>query len=274
MPSISDFVPATLGVRTELVVDGARSVLEARSGYAVVRTPQNPGYYNGNFLLFDAPPQAADAERWPRFFEEAFAGDARVKHAAFCWNASEGLGACADFQQAGYTLEESSVMTASEVAPFALPDALHVRELRGDDDWRRQLEMQLDDIPDIYEAEGYRSFKAAQLAHHRFIAENLGVWLGAFERDGALAGSCGIFPAGRGLARYQDVMVAKRCRNRGIARALICAAGRYAFEHFAAQMLIIVADTHGIARRIYEHCGFTEEQREARLWKADREPAS
>jgi GNAT superfamily N-acetyltransferase len=265
----SDFGPATLGVRTEIAVDAARTSLEVRDGYAVVRTPQNPAYYHGNYLLFDAPPEREDAQRWPALFGREFAADPRVKHACFCWNAAAGAGASAAFESAGYTFEESAVMIARAIAGFPLPEDLRIRKMESERDWQQQLQMQLDDIPEIYEAQGYGAFKTAQIAHHRFIAETLGVWLGVFEGD-ALVGSCGIFPAGGGLARYQDVMVAKRYRNRGIARALICAAGRYALEHFPAETLVIVADARGFARRIYERAGFTQEQREARLWKADR----
>lgn len=273
MRSISESFPLTLGVRTELAVDASRCTFEANDGYAVIRTPQNPGYYNGNYLYFPLPPERGDLARWQQLFEQAFAADSRVKHASFCWNGAAGPGAAGDFVAAGYTLDEYLVMTAKALNDFALPAGLHVRAFCDERDWAQQLAMQLDDVPAVHAGPAYAAFKAAQVEHHRIISETLGVWLGAFDGE-QLVGSCGVFPVQGSLARYQDVMVAKAYRNRGIARALIAAAGRCAFERFRAGTLVIVADANDFPQHIYRRAGFTEAQREARLWKADRTLAS
>lgn len=269
MRSTSETFPLTLGVLTELEVDRERAALEWCDGFAVVRTPQNPSYYQGNFLIFPRPPQSGESARWIEWFAEAFAQDPRVRHAAFCFDAQSGMGSADEFRAAGYTLEEYDVMTAQSVREFSLPSGLHVRSMGGDADWDAQLAMQLDDVPLVHQGDGYRTFKEAQIAHHRRIAQTLGVWLGVFDGD-TLAGSCGIFPVGAEMARYQDVMVAKAYRNRGIARALISAAARWARQHFGPRRFIIVADANDFPRNIYERAGFAAEQREARLWKAER----
>lgn len=256
-------------MRTELAVDASRSIIEERDGFAVIRTPQNPAYHNGNFLFFARPPQRGDAVRWPQLFAQAFAADPRVKHWAFCWDAANGFGETQAFQDDGYALDEYLVMSATRLNVFELPEGLQLRPMQSDEDWKRQLVMQLDDVPAVHASAAYARFKEAQIEHHRRIAQNLGVWLGVF--DGReLAGSCGTFPVQDGMARYQDVMVAKAYRNRGIARALIVAAGQWALEHFAARTLIIVADAGDFAYRIYQRAGFAAVQREARLWKAER----
>jgi GNAT superfamily N-acetyltransferase len=60
-------------------------------------------------------------------------------------------------------------------------------------------------------------------------------------------------------------------RNRGVARALVSAAGRVAVERFGAALLVIVAEADDFPRRIYERCGFTLFQRERALWTAARD---
>lgn len=269
MPSISEAFPFTLGVRTELAVDASRCTFEVRDGFAVIRTPQNPGYYNGNYLYFPLAPERGDLARWAQLFEQAFAADSRVKHASFCWNGAAGSGAAGDFVAAGYTLDEYLVMTAEALSDVALPAGVHLRAFCEERDWMQQLAMQLDDVPAVHARPAYAAFKAAQVEYHRKISESLGLWLGAFDGE-QLAGSCGIFPVQDGMARYQDVMVAKPYRNRGIARALIAAAGGCAFEQFGAGKLVIVADANDFPQHIYRRAGFADAEREARLWKADR----
>jgi RimJ/RimL family protein N-acetyltransferase len=267
--STSEEFPLPFGVLTELAVDASRCTFEVKDGYAVIRTPQNPGYYNGNYLYFPHAPEHGDLALWLELFEQAFAADARVKHASFCWDGAAGTGAAGDFVAAGFTLDEYLVMTAETLNDFAPPAGVHLRALCEERDWAQQLAMQLDDVPAEHAGPAYAAFKAAQVEHHRAISETLGVWLGAFEGE-QLVGSCGIFPAQDGRARYQDVMVAKAHRNRGIARALITAAGRWAFARFGAKTLVIVADANDFPQAIYRRAGFTEAQREARLWKANR----
>lgn len=259
----------TLGWRTDLAIESDRAAVEEHDGFVAVRTPQNPGYHFGNFLLFDQPPQAGDDVRWPQMFEEVFAADTRVRHAAFGWSIEDDPGRIAPFVARGYAVQERIVLTTSVPREFAAPPGLHIRPFRCENDWDKQLALGFATREACYERESYERFKTAQVAYHRTIARRFGAWLGAFEGD-RLAGSCGIFSIGDGIARYQDVGVCPGYRNRGVARALISAAGRFARERFAAAQLVIVADAENYARRLYERCGFTQMQREGALWIAHR----
>lgn len=234
MPAISNERVRSLGLRTSLVLDGHRAHADEHPGFIAVHTPSNPCYYFGNFLLYDRAPQTQDAQVWVQDFERIFHGRTDV------------------------ALHE-----------FPLPDGLHVRALRSDADWSAQFELGIANREERYEAQPYASFKERQVEHHRYISEVCGVWLGAFEGE-RLAGSCGIFVAGEGIARYQDVGVHPECRNRGIARALLSAAARYAGEHFGTKQFVIVAAEDDFPRKIYERAGFTLYQREGAIWIANR----
>ncbi len=265
MPAISN----TLGLRTTLAIESDRAVVEEHDGFVAIRTPENPGYYLGNALIFDRAPQAGDEDRWPQLFEQVFSPYPQLRHAAFQWSIDGERGTIEPFLRHGYTFEHRAVLTAGSVLDFPVPQGLHVRKFRCENDWKAQLALNLANREPRYEAESYAQFKASQVAYHRKIAQRFGVWLGAFDGD-RLAGSCGIFSLGDGIARYQDVNVLAEYRNRGVARCLVSAAGRFAIERFGATLLVIVAEADGFPRTIYERAGFTLHQREGALWIASR----
>lgn len=269
MPATSDTPARTLGLRTDLAIERGRATVTRHDACICVRTPSNPGYYFGNFLIFDRAPQPDDADRWPQIFEHYFAADPQVKHAAFAWIIDDESGSIAPFLERGYTFQERSVLAAEIVRDFTPPPGVHIRPFHGEDDWRAQLELGFATREDAYDREPYEAFKRLQVAYHREIAGRFGAWLGAFDGD-RLAGSCGIFSTEDGIARYQDVGVFPEYRNRGIARSLISAAARFAIEHFGTRQLVIVADAGDFARRIYERAGFTVVQREGAIWIANR----
>lgn len=268
-PAISNLLARTLGIRTDVVLNAPRLEIEERGAFAILRTPSNPGYYFGNYLIFDRAPAPVDLERWQDEFERAFEHYPQVRHAAYVFSGRAERDAVKVFADAGYTIENRAVMTAARIADFQPPAGIEVRPLLDDADWAGQMDMQMASRPPEHDERAYRRFKERQIAHHRALSERSGVWLGAF--DGArLTGSCGIFPAGDALARYQDVSVDPGYRNRGIARALVSAAGAWALRSFGVRTLIIVAKADAFARRIYEKAGFEMTQSETAIWKARR----
>jgi len=269
MPATFNQRVRTLGWRTEIEIERDRSTLEERDGYIVMRTPSNPGYHMGNMLIFDRPPQTGDEDRWAQLFEANFAAYPQVRHAAFAWSVDGELGSIEPFLDRGYAVQRRAVMRTGEVREFPVPQGLHVRALATERDWEQQLALGLATREEQYDALPYAAFKAAQVAYHRRIAEKFGVWMGAFEGE-HLTGSCGVFSLRGGIARYQDVSVLPGYRNRGIARCLIGAAGRYALERFGVKDVIIVAEEDDFPRKIYERAGFTLQQREAALWISHR----
>lgn len=268
MPATSDPRIRTLGLRTDLEVERDRAIITEHEGFIAVRTPSDPSYHFGNYLIFDEPPRTGDDERWMEIFDEVFADDRDVFHCAFAWS-GEDEGEAGGFIARGFTMQDRAVLASSQVREFAIPQGLHVRRLHGEDDWKAQFELSMQTREDVYEELGYARFKAGQIAYHRKISERFGAWLGMFDGD-RLVGSCGIFRAGEGVARYQDVGVIPAYRNRGIARSLVSAAGRFALETFGAKQVVIVAIADDFPRGIYEHCGFTLYQRERALWIAHR----
>lgn len=258
----------SLGYRTDLMLlELGGSVVTDHRAHLVVRTLDNPGFWWGNFVLFDGPPPAGDTERWTKVFEAEFPD---AGHRAFGIDGVEGESASADqLERLGVTAEVNTVMTAGTLVPSsslpALPTGTHVRPLAGDDDWAQALELDVAcyEEPDASEEE--RSFMIRRSAALRALCEaGRGTWSGAFV-DGRLRSAAGVVGTGTGLARYQNVETHPDFRRRGLASAVLLSAGERALRDASTHTLVIVADPEDDAIRLYRALGFTGTERQVRL---------
>ncbi len=242
----------SLGYRTDLALlqlDG--SVVEDRGTHLVVRTPANPTFHWGNYLLLAVPPEPGSAGHWAETFVREFPG---TQHRTFGVDGTTGsVEELAAFAELGYETDASSVMTAGGVHPPARPHpTAQVRPLTSDDDWSQQVQLSV-----VGEAEHYSPEFASQraAAHRRNIEAGHGQWFGAF-LEGRLQASLGIFTAPGALARFQDVKTHPDARRQGLAGTLVHAAGRHALDALGAETLVIVADPDYLAIRVYRSVGF------------------
>ena len=245
----------SLVLRTELaLLQRSGSLVEDRGDHLVVRTPANPTYYWGNFLLLSVPPDdVARVEHWKRVHHTEFPDAGHVTLGI------DRPGSVADdtavLVAAGMRVEEVVAMTASSVHPPARParDA-EIRVLAGDADWEQQLDLMVEGEDEHVT----RDFAARKVAANRELTEaGAGAWWGGFV-DGRLVASLGIFSAGEGLARFQAVKTLADFRNQGLAGALVVAASRHAASALGARQLVMAADPSYSAIRVYRAVGFTE----------------
>ena len=248
----------SLGYRTDLaLLQLGGSIVEDRGTHLVVRTPANPGFHWGNFLLLATPPEPGSGEYWLEEFHRELP---EASHRAFGVDGTTGTkDDLAAFAEAGLDVDASSVMTTSAVhePPHPHPSAV-VRPLTGDEDWAQQVVLAM-----AGEAEHYsEDFATARSLAHRGNAEaGHGSWFGAF-LDGRLMASLGIFTASPGLARFQEVKTHPDARGQGLAGTLVHTASRHALEEMGARTLVMVADPDYLAIRVYRSVGFehTEDQ--------------
>lgn len=243
----------SLGFRTDLaLLRLGGSTVEDRGSYVVVRTPTNPSFYWGNFLLLPAPPAPGQVPSWLDAFRREFP-DAR--HAAFGIDRPR-PGDLAGLRSAGLRVDVAVAMTATAAHPPPHPNlAAELRMLDGDDDWGQQVELSLlgEDGPHVT-----REFSETRDRAHRAVVEaGHGAWWGGFI-GGRLVASLGIFRAGPGLARFQHVKTHPDQRGRGLAGSLVHAAGRHAFDELGAHRLVMVADPGYVAMRVYRSVGFVD----------------
>jgi ribosomal protein S18 acetylase RimI-like enzyme len=261
---------ASLGYRTDLMLLGLQgSVIEQHAGYQVVRTPANPTFYWGNFLLLDGPPAPGTISSWTSTFAREFPG---AKHVALGVDGTDGdAGDQAELATAGLAVERNTVLTADMTSPPPHPNkTAQFRVLDSDADWLAALELQEAGHQDG-QSQGWQGFQGRRLqAKRQMQAQGLGAWFGAFQ-DGRMVSGLGIFGDGGGIARFQDVDTHPDHRNQGLAGTLVYQAGQYAQKKLAARTLVIVAEPVGPAIRIYRSVGFHDAETQVQL---QRDPPS
>ncbi|MEW5958971.1 MAG: GNAT family N-acetyltransferase [Chloroflexota bacterium] len=262
----------SLGYRTDLIFAAFDGQLIDRGHYLVIRTPANPTFYWGNFLLFARPPRPGDYPEWCNLFAAEIGRPPQVRHQTFGWDTSTGeVGAVRPFLEAGFRLNHFMVLTASQVwRPLNYSTEVTVRPLATEADWDQALANQILCREPGHEEAGYRLFKQRQLARYQAMAAaGLGAWFGAFIGQ-QLVGDLGLFHR-QGLGRFQEVETHPDYRRRGIGACMVFEASRYALKHFAVETLVIVADHDSAAARLYTSLGFepTEQQVGLEWWEQD-----
>ncbi|HZW03289.1 MAG TPA: hypothetical protein VFF68_05150 [Anaerolineaceae bacterium] len=247
----------SLGYRTELIFPRFDGEITEREDYWVIRTPSNPTFFWGNYLLYKQPPAEGDYARWRAAFAREIGVQPQVNHVVFGVDAIDGQpGAVQPFLDAGFTLFETVVLTASAVQPPPrLNHEVSVRRLVEDWEWQQAIENQTADRPEGHSEGAYRIFQERRFARYRkMTAAGLGYWFGAFLGETMVA-DLGIY-RDREIGRFQTVETLLAFRRRGICGTLVYTAARCAFEEMGLRTLVMLADEHYFAAGIYESVGF------------------
>ena len=250
----------SVGLKTELGLAATQGKLADRGDYVVVRTPDNPAYYFGNFLVLAEPLRALAP--WLARFADEFRDEPKIQHVAFRWDSTADPGALDELRAARFDVQDDFVMTATEISARPVPYA--IRPLRPDE---MPAVADLGFLIADDHSDKYRRFLNRRAAWKAFIIERgLGAFWGAFDGD-ELVGSLGLVTLDR-LARYQDVQTAPAHRKRGIASALLAAAAAAVTD---IERYVIVAEPASEASRVYARAGFSVLERMVSAFKT---PAS
>lgn len=251
----------SLGFRTDLaLLAQTGSEIDDRGTHLVVRTPANPAYFWGNFLLLAHAPHPGGEREVVGAFQTEFP---LADHVSIGLDEPELTPqARAAFEQAGLEVEVAVVLTASTVTtPRAPAVDAEVRALESDDDWEARARLGATLHPRTDETT-FRSFARGRSDQERaLVASGSGQRYGAFV-DGRLVSTAGIFRTEPGVARFQSVETDPAHRRQGLAGAVVHAAARHGLDELGARTLVIVADEGGGAIRIYRSLGFTDSERQ------------
>lgn len=253
----------SLGYRTDLFFPRFDGEVLDRGEYVVIRTPSNPSFHWGNFLLFDRPPAAGDLDRWRRLFAEEVGTAPAITHLAFGWDSTESeTGDIQPFLEAGLRVNASVVLTTRAVHPPPKYNAeVVIRPLREDWEWESALEAQIACRSSEYSLKDYTPFKTRQMIRSRqMVQAGLGEWFGAFLGN-RVAGNLGVFVEG-GVGRFQSVGTHPNFQRCGICGSLVYEAAQYAFQNLGAKTLVMVADEEYHAAKVYESVGFVPTEHE------------
>ncbi len=245
-------------LRTEIMFAELDGTVVDRGEYIVVRTPSNPTFFWGNFIVFrDAPAPADLAPGGVR--ESQFAKEfPTARHRLFAWDDIHAASFDASpFEPLGFTRDDTvlrRIERAAELEPSS--STWNIRETRVEE-WGAVFELcDRCMTPDTIFAAGYREFLRIQVERYaRLVDAGHGRWFGVFV-DGALVATCGVFTHA-GLSRFQMVNVDAPWRRRGIAAALVSRVTQFALEKWPEPVHIgSWPDTE--ADRLYARLGFTQ----------------
>src|SRR3954452_24763867 len=156
----------SLATRTDLaLLRLGGSEITDHDDYLVVRTPHNPTYWWGNFLLLSAVPAPGDAAAWLDRFGAELPG---ARHIALAFDGVSGtLAALAPFVELGLVGEASTVMTANVVHEPPRPNRQATyRALTSAADWAQSVDLQVANREDDKEPDEaqYREFAMRKVA--------------------------------------------------------------------------------------------------------------
>ncbi len=253
----------SLGFRTDLaLLAETGSEIEDRGTHLVIRTPQNPNFYWGNFILLAKSVVPGGEREVVGAFHAEFPDAGHVSIGIDGPQPPEDLQAWRD---AGLAVEVSTVLTADRlVQPLAAWGEIEIRELTSDEDWEARTSLaRLFDQETPQDAFGAYA-RGRNDAERRLVAAGRGQRFGAFV-EGDLVSTAAIFMIGSGLARYQVVETHPEYRRRGLATSLVYAAGHHAWTTLGATQLVIVADPEGEAINLYRRLGFVDAEHQVQF---------
>ncbi|MFZ0161444.1 MAG: GNAT family N-acetyltransferase [Kineosporiaceae bacterium] len=256
-----------LGLATDLMMLRlGGSSIDDRGDHLVVRTPDNPNYWWGNFVALAEPPPAANVPGWLRTFAEHFP---QARHRAF---AIDRAGLAAEWidpwRDLGLVYDAGTALVAEALHEPPRPnhDAIY-RPLDTEADWDALVEVRCANNEDL-EPASYRTFTVDSVRGvRRLVDAGHGQWFGAF-LGSDLVSTMGLFTDGSGVARYQAVDTHPGARRRGLAGTLAHNVGLWGFRELGARQLVILADPHAEAIRVYRSIGFTDAEPAHRLERA------
>jgi ribosomal protein S18 acetylase RimI-like enzyme len=266
--------PRSLGIRTDLIFRAHEGSIVDRGAYCVVRTPQQPSYFWGNYLIFPQPPAPAAVREWDELFAREFADQPDSSHRCYTWEARAlsdpaEPAAVQAFERAGYDYDVSLILATSSVREPPHPNhAFRYRPLASEADWQQLLVLQAQSRDEDFAEAAYLEFLRLRVAHWReLVAQGHGLWLGAFEGE-RLVADAGLFWQAD-LGRFQNVETAEAYRRRGVCGTLIHELCRIGLAR-GLRELVMEADESYHAARVYESLGFQRVERIGALSLYDR----
>jgi hypothetical protein len=254
--------PELLINKTDLIFHEQNALVKDHGEYLSIETPNNPGYFWGNYLIFNSGPKIGEITRWRRIFRDRFSHNPLVRHETYTWENDEG----SDIQQfieQGFRPELHVTLSAENVVrPKKWNHEIQIRKLAGDADWSEALESHVQIFKSDYGESEYRKYRQTKNQKYReMIAQGNGEWFGAY-LNGKLVGDLGLFWK-ENLGRFQLINTHPDFQRRGICGTLLYTASRYGFDLKNLKTLVIAADETYFAKEIYQSIGYKITERSA-----------
>ncbi len=253
------------GWASDFMLHREGGLVTEREDCIVVRTPANPTFYWGNFLLLpQAPADGALAHWLGRFDAEIGAMQPESLHAAFGINAPPLDERLPAWQAAGFERIASAVLRLQPGglrAPAGKAD-LCSGSLRSTRFAPLDLERDLEAIVTLecadihgFEPVGYAEYRRRELRRVAALArQGRAAWFGVW-CDGVLAADCGLLHDGS-TGRFQRVATHPHYRRRGLCSALVHGVSAWGFTQWRLASILMCADPRDVAIGIYTSLGY------------------
>lgn len=255
----------SLLLKTSLIFARNESEIVERESYVAIKTPTNPGFHWGNYLIFKKAPQGQDIDTWKLLFKKEFPYYDQIRHYVFAWD-EFAPPADEEYLAHGMELEKTVTLVATElIRPKHYNDKIVVRPLVSDEEWHQADLVQTETRDEHFSFDEYLKFKTNQsLSYKRLVEKKQGHRFGAF-LEGKLVADLGIFHEDK-VARYQNVVTHPDCRRQGICATLVYESGKYIQNETTIDKMVMVADPDYHAARIYESVGFEPKEESYNLY--------
>jgi hypothetical protein len=250
----------SLGYRTDLTLVAFDGQVDDRERYVVVRTPSNPDFWWGNFILY---PEAPTDRSWLEDLEREFPG---AGSHLLAWDRPDGeAGAAELYVPDGFEIDESAILSATRESIHRSPrwnDDVVIHPIENETQWvlAEHALTAAFAVNGRGTLEEQRLFVERQLGRYRAMqAKGVGQWFTA-HLDGEVAGALGVVRQGD-IGRFQLVGTDPRFGRRGVCSTLVYSAARTALEEMGLHTLVMAADATYHAARVYESVGFERTER-------------
>ena len=251
------------GWRSDFILHRHGAVVTERADCLVVRTPANPNFYWGNFLLLPQAPRDDELAHWmDRFDEEITRVQPASQHVALGINGAPAGETLPTWVNAGFEVLPTAVLELRpgqlQAPARAARGEVQVRPLDLAHELEAAVVLQCADA-NGFDPSQYALHRRAQMQRYACMAEaGEALWFGAW-CDGVLAADCGLMRDGTApgaLGRFQHVSTHPLWRRRGLCSALVHEASRHGFEAWGLARTLMCADPADVAITIYESLGF------------------
>ena len=122
--------------------DEQSSVVLDKGDYIVVRTPERPGYYWGNYIIMAGAPAAGDYGEWVGIFESEIGPKEETGFVAITWDTGSNEDGYGQFVDEGFDLQRSVILSASSVSvPPKSNGDIVIRALESEADFAQSIDV-------------------------------------------------------------------------------------------------------------------------------------
>lgn len=248
-----------------ILKDRQTAQITDKGSYIVVRTPDRPDYFWGNYIIMSSAPHPDSYSHWLAIFESEIGPKSQTGFVAITWDSPSDQGHSAQFTDKGFALQTSIILSASRVhTPPKSNPHVTIKPLQAESDFAQAIDVHFTPDWQYSSDEGQMKFlKDSAKRFRKLIDAGTAISIGAFQGD-KLTAVVEMYYNDT-LCLLDSVATHRDHRRQGICSSLTHYASQYALTQLNCQTLTLEADEEYHAAKIYESIGFRPTEKLYRL---------